>query len=104
MIQRIHTFIFVFLASATVAHAQLSLNRDKCREMALEYSKQISKANTQKEKATYDKKAYRANYFPKLSLPERFCIRPRPLITRSMELSADLQAGCQRAVTAQRNG
>ncbi|GET33387.1 membrane protein [Prolixibacter bellariivorans] len=79
MIQRIHTFIFVFLASATVAHAQLSLNRDKCREMALEYSKQISKANTQKEKATYDKKAYRANYFPKLSATGTFLYTPKTI-------------------------
>jgi outer membrane protein TolC len=79
MIQRIHTFIFIFLASATVAHAQLSLNRDKCREMALEYSKQISKANTQKQKATYDKKAYRANYFPKLSATGTFLYTPKTI-------------------------
>jgi len=76
MIQRNNIFILIFLASATVAHAQLSLNRDKCREMALEYSKQISKANTQKEKAIYDKKAYRANYFPKLSATGTFFYTP----------------------------
>ena len=39
----------------------------RCREMALEYSKQMAIAGKQKEKAVWTKKEYGANYFPKLS-------------------------------------
>ena len=48
-------------------HAQVKIDFQKCREMALESSKKMAVANKQVVKAGYDKKAYRANFFPKLS-------------------------------------
>ncbi len=47
--------------------AQVKIDFQKCREMALESSKKMAVANKQVVKAGYDKKAYRANFFPKLS-------------------------------------
>ena len=47
--------------------AQVSLNLEKCREMALESSKKMSIATKQGEKAEFERKAYRANFLPKLS-------------------------------------
>ena len=43
--------------------AQVSLNLEKCREMALESSKKMSIATKQGEKAEFERKAYRANFF-----------------------------------------
>ena len=42
--------------------AQVSLNLEKCREMALESSKKMSIATKQGEKAEFERKAYRANF------------------------------------------
>ena len=47
--------------------AQRQLDLKECREMALEYSKQLAIAEKQKEKAVWTKKEYGANYLPKLS-------------------------------------
>lgn len=47
--------------------AQVKIDLQKCREMALESSKKMAVADKQAEKAEYDRKAYRANFFPKLS-------------------------------------
>lgn len=49
------------------AYAQEELNLQKCREMALESSKKMAVAGQQMMKATWEKKAYRANFFPKIS-------------------------------------
>lgn len=50
-----------------VAFAQVELTLAKCREMALENSRNLAIADKQLQKAVYEKKAYRANFFPKLS-------------------------------------
>ncbi|WP_251621976.1 TolC family protein [Odoribacter lunatus] len=64
-------FVLVLLGILTAAlapaSAQVELNIQKCREMALESSKKMAIADKQLLKAGYDKKAYRANFFPKLS-------------------------------------
>ena len=49
------------------SRAQRQLDLKECREMALEYSKQLAIAEKQKEKAVWTKKEYGANYLPKLS-------------------------------------
>lgn len=49
------------------SRAQRQLDLKQCREMALEYSKQLAIAEKQKEKAVWTKKEYGANYLPKLS-------------------------------------
>lgn len=47
--------------------AQVRLTRQECRDMALESSKQLAVADKDKEKAGYLKKAYSANFLPRLS-------------------------------------
>lgn len=59
--------IFLGILAVTDVPAQVRLDLRKCREMALESSKKIAVADKQVAKAGYDKKAYRANFFPKLS-------------------------------------
>lgn len=53
--------------AVNVCQAQLELNLQQCREMAMESSKKMAIAGQKKAKVTFDKKAYRANFFPKLS-------------------------------------
>jgi len=59
--------IFSLFCFGREADAQVILNLQQCREMALENSKQIAIAQKQLEKATSETKAYRAGYFPRLS-------------------------------------
>lgn len=47
--------------------AQVRLNRQQCREMALENSKQMAIAGKGKEKAEYTEKSVKAGFFPRLS-------------------------------------
>lgn len=49
------------------AEAQVDLNLEMCREMALQNSKEIRIAGKQQQKAAFDVKMYRANYLPKIS-------------------------------------
>lgn len=44
-----------------------AMTLEQCRELALENNKAISVASRNKEKAEYTVKAYRANFFPKIS-------------------------------------
>ncbi len=53
--------------AVNVCQAQLELNLQQCREMAMESSKKMAIAGQKKAKVTFDKKAYRANFFPKVS-------------------------------------
>lgn len=62
------TLILFFLLWPGILLAQVELNLDLCREMALQSSKEIEIANRQQEKARFDMKSYRADYLPKLSV------------------------------------
>lgn len=59
--------ILLCLASGYTARAQVKLDLNQCREMALERSEQLAIAMKQREQAGWTSKEYRANYFPKLS-------------------------------------
>ena len=59
--------IILLVLGISPVKAQVSLNLEKCREMALESSKKMSIATKQGEKAEFERKAYRANFLPKLS-------------------------------------
>lgn len=63
----IYTVSFLLL-SICGAGAQQVMTLEQCREMALENNKQMAVSAQMREKAGLDVKAYRANYFPKLSL------------------------------------
>lgn len=52
---------------AQVQGQTITLDLEKCREMALENSQKMAIAAKQQEKATYEWKSYRANFLPKLS-------------------------------------
>ncbi|TAJ15641.1 TolC family protein [Marinilabiliaceae bacterium JC017] len=72
-------FIILLLAITGTTKAQIELDLTKCREMALEFSKQMSIANSQLDKANYDRKAYRANFFPRLSATGFYFYKPDAL-------------------------
>lgn len=55
---------------------------DQCRELALENNKAISIASRNKEKAEYTLKAYKANYFPKISASGNYLYSNTKLNTR----------------------
>ena len=58
----------MFLLSVTLLQAQVvELDIQKCRRMAIENSKKLQSATQQEVKASFDKKAYRANFLPKIS-------------------------------------
>lgn len=59
--------ILLGILVGTGVPAQVKIDLRKCREMALESSKKMAVADKQVMKAGYDKKACRANFFPKLS-------------------------------------
>lgn len=59
------TLLFVCLSVTLQAQVRMSLER--CREMALESSKKIAVAERQVAKMSFDKKAYRSHFFPKIS-------------------------------------
>lgn len=62
------TLLTVFLLlQVCFLQAQVELDLQKCRSMALESSKKMAIAGQQAVKANYDKKVYRANFFPKIS-------------------------------------
>lgn len=50
------------------AGAQVLLDLQQCRRMAMENSKQMAIADKQLEKAVFDSKSYHAGYFPRLSV------------------------------------
>ena len=69
---KFYTMRFIILSIGLLlafapSRAQRQLDLKQCREMALEYSKQLAIAEKQKEKAVWTKKEYGANYLPKLS-------------------------------------
>lgn len=67
MTRTIPILTLLFLASFA-AQAQQVMTLEQCREMALENNKQMAIAARTGEKARTDINAYRANFFPKLSL------------------------------------
>lgn len=63
-------FVFGLILCCLVVQAQgqtITLDLEKCREMALENSKKMAIAVKQQEKAIYEWKSYRANFLPNLS-------------------------------------
>ncbi len=61
------------------SEAQLVLTKDQCRNMALEYSQLITIADQQKAKASYEHKAYKAKYYPALSISGLYFYKPGAL-------------------------
>lgn len=59
---------FGLLFPVLLAGAQVLLNLQQCRQMALENSKQIAVADKQLEKAQLDVRSYHAGYFPRLAV------------------------------------
>ena len=91
---KFYTMRFIILSIGLLlafapSRAQRQLDLKQCREMALEYSKQLAIAEKQKEKAVWTKKEYGANYLPKLSVSSE-----KAGIQIKRGVSADLRAWC----------
>lgn len=59
-------FLFLFFPSLVLAQVELSLS--SCKEMALQNSQQLRIADRQQQKAIYEVRRYRADFYPKVSL------------------------------------
>lgn len=62
------SIVVVLLGGWLGSHGQgVALDLQRCRDMALENSKKLQIAEQQQRKAGYERKAYRANFLPKIS-------------------------------------
>lgn len=61
-------FLFLLLILPGTLCAQVDLDLQQCRSMALQNSKEVIIAGRQQEKAIFETKAYRADFLPKLSV------------------------------------
>ncbi len=68
--------IIVLLLLPMAIDAQIELNLQKSRELSIKYSQYLMIAGKQKEKASFERKAYKALYFPKLSAMGMFYYNP----------------------------
>ncbi len=59
--------LFILLLVAIEATAQDTLDINKCRELALEFNKDITSAKKKTVEANYTAKSYKGNYFPSIS-------------------------------------
>lgn len=65
--KKIVIFIGILLVAGVSEAQVVELNLQKCRQMALDYSRKLQMAGQQEQKAGYEKKTYRANFLPKIS-------------------------------------
>lgn len=61
-------FLFLLLVLPGGLYAQVDLNLQQCRSMALQNSKEVAIAGRQQEKAVFETKSFRADFLPKLSV------------------------------------
>lgn len=86
-----YLLIILLVMGISPVRGQISLNLETCREMALESSKKMSIATKQGEKAEFERKAYRANFLPKLSATGLYAYMQKRVRSR---LTGDI---CQRS-------
>lgn len=60
--------LFLILILPVTLFAQVELDLQQCRNMALQNSKEVAIAGRQQEKAIFETKSYRADFLPKLSV------------------------------------
>ena len=75
----IKTAGLLFLFSGLAATAQVQLTQQKCREMAVEYSRQIKMSENRREQAILDGKIATAANLPKLSASGLYFYKPDAL-------------------------
>ena len=61
-------FTMVFGLASLALHAQQTLTLDSCRSLALQNNKEMAMTTAKMQKAQWERKAARTNYFPKISL------------------------------------
>ena len=61
------------------SYAQERLSIEKCRELALQYSKELNIAILHKRMAIADNKAYKTNYLPKISASGQYLYASKPI-------------------------
>lgn len=71
--------ITLLLISSVAASAQVKLNQQKCREMALDFSRQIKISENHYEQALLSGKIARVQHLPKLSASGLYFYKPDPL-------------------------
>ncbi|RCW34517.1 TolC family protein [Marinilabilia salmonicolor] len=79
---KINKYITIFallLLTSLTATAQVELNQQKCREMALDYSRQIKISENRHQQAVLSGKIAKAQHLPKLSASGLYFYKPDPL-------------------------
>ena len=76
---KLKTLLFFILITSFAAPAQVELTLEKCREMALDYSKQIKISENRNQQAVISKKIARAQYLPNLNASGIFFYKPDAL-------------------------
>lgn len=66
--------LLIGIWAAADVSAQMRVDLRRCREMALESSRKMAVAEKQVVKAGYDRKAYRANFFPEIVSNGNVCL------------------------------
>lgn len=61
-------FLFLLLVLPGSLCAQVDLDLQQCRSMALQNSKEVAIAGRQQEKAVFETRSFRADFLPKLSV------------------------------------
>ncbi len=76
MKRTVYTIIALFFVIPSFA---ITLNVEKCKELALRNSEDIKIAEANKKSAEYKRKEYRSNFFPKLSFDVTYIYRDAPI-------------------------
>lgn len=87
--RRIHIGLLACLLVVTATSAQQLLTLEQCREMALGSNKQAVIAEQTAEQASYDVKAYRANFLPKFSATGAYLLSSNSM-SETIEMPAEL--------------
>lgn len=75
-IKQILALVLMIMLLPLVTRAQVSLNLEQCRSLALKYSHMMQIAAQQMDKAKFDKKSYKAKYFPSISATGTYFYKP----------------------------
>jgi outer membrane protein TolC len=78
-INKFNTLLIFILSSTIGINAQVELSHQQCREMALNYSKQIKISENKRQQAVLSGKIAKAQYLPKISASGLYFYKPDPL-------------------------
>ncbi len=73
-------FVILFMIASSFVVSQENLNRDLCRQLALNYNQDVKSANLETQSATAVKEASGKDYLPRLDFSANYSFIGRPMI------------------------